>query len=149
MVVEYAPEGQRGFYGSLPQIGPSAGTLLAAGVFTLFSSLPEEQFLSWGWRMPFLLSAVVVLVGLVIRLRLAESPMFEEVKESHTETRAPIFDVFRTNAKSIFLIAGMRLAINSTFYAATVFALSYATEQLGVSNSIMLRCILITSARAS
>jgi MFS transporter, MHS family, shikimate and dehydroshikimate transport protein len=146
MVVEYAPEGQRGFYGSLPQIGPSAGTLLAAGVFTLFSSLPEEQFLSWGWRIPFLLSAVVVLVGLVIRLRLAESPVFEEVKESHTETRTPIRDVFRTNGRSIFLIAGMRLAINTTFYVATVFALSYATEQLGIANSTMLRCILITAA---
>jgi MHS family shikimate/dehydroshikimate transporter-like MFS transporter len=115
-------------------------------VFTLFSSLPENQFLAWGWRVPFLLSAVVVLVGLVIRLRLAESPVFEEVKESHAETRAPILDVFRTHAKSIFLIAGMRLAINSTFYVATVFALSYATEQLGISNSTMPTCVLITAA---
>jgi MHS family shikimate/dehydroshikimate transporter-like MFS transporter len=146
MVVEYAPEGQRGFYGSLPQVRPSAGTLLSVGVFTLFSSLPENQFLAWGWRVPFLLSAVVVLVGLVIRLRLAESPVFEEVKESHAETRAPILDVFRTHAKSIFLIAGMRLAINSTFYVATVFALSYATEQLGISNSTMPTCVLITAA---
>jgi len=87
-----------------------------------------------------------VVVGLVIRLRLAESPVFEEVKESHTGARAPILDVFRTNAKNIFLIAGMRLAINSTFYASTVFALSYATEQLGIANSTMLTCILITAA---
>jgi MHS family shikimate/dehydroshikimate transporter-like MFS transporter len=146
MVVEHAPPGRRGFYGSWPQVGPSAGTLLSAGVFAIFSSLPEDQFLAWGWRMPFLLSAVVVVVGLVIRLRLAESPVFEEVKESHTGARAPILDVFRTNAKNIFLIAGMRLAINSTFYASTVFALSYATEQLGIANSTMLTCILITAA---
>src|SRR5215208_3944333 len=146
MVVEHAPPGRRGYYGSWPQVGPSAGTLLSAGVFAIFSSLPEDQFLAWGWRMPFLLSADVVVVGLVIRLRLAESPVFEEVKESHTGARAPILDVFRTNAKNIFLIAGMRLAINSTFYASTVFALSYATEQLGIANSTMLTCILITAA---
>ena len=146
MVVEHAPEGRRGFYGSWPQVGPSAGTLLSAGVFAIFSSLPEEQFLAWGWRMPFLLSAVVVVVGLFIRLRIAESPVFEEVKETHTEARAPILDVFRTNAKNILLIAGMRLAINTTFYAATVFALSYATANLGISNSTMLTCILITAA---
>src|SRR5829696_6039969 len=146
MVVEHAPEGRRGFYGSWPQVGPSAGTLLSAGVFAIFSSLPEEQFLAWGWRMPFLLSAVVVVVGLFIRLRIAESPVFEEVKETHTEAQAPILDVFRSNAKNILLIAGMRLAINTTFYASTVFALSYATANLGISNSAMLTCILITAA---
>src|SRR5829696_6231888 len=146
MVVEHAPEGRRGFYGSWPQVGPSAGTLLSAGVFAIFSSLPEEQFLAWGWRMPFLLSAVVVVVGLFIRLRIAESPVFEEVKETHTEAQAPILDVFRANAKNILLIAGMRLAINTTFYASTVFALSYATANLGISNSAMLTSILITAA---
>ena len=146
MVVEHAPPGRRGFYGSFPQIGPSAGTLLSAAVFAIFSSLPEEQFLAWGWRVPFLLSAVVVAVGLFIRLRIAESPVFEQVKETHTEARAPIIDVFRTNAKNIFLIAGMRLALNTIFYGSTVFALSYATEQLGIANSTMLTAILITAA---
>lgn len=146
MVVEYAPEGRRGFFGSWPQVGPSAGTLLSAGVFAVFSALPQDQFLAWGWRMPFLLSAVVVIVGLVIRLRLAESPVFEQVKESHTEARAPFLDVFRTNARNIFLIMGMRLAINTTFYAATVFALSYGTESLGLSKSTLLTPILITAA---
>lgn len=146
MVVEHAPPGQRGFYGAWPQVGPSAGTLLSAGVFAIFSALPEEQFLAWGWRMPFLLSAVVVLVGLFIRLRIAESPVFEQVKETHTEARAPIIDVFRANAKNIFLIMGMRLAINTTYYGATVFALSYATEQLGIARSTMLTAILVTAA---
>lgn len=146
MVVEHAPPGQRGFYGAWPQVGPSAGTLLSAGVFAIFSALPEEQFLAWGWRMPFLLSAVVVLVGLFIRLRIAESPVFEQVKETHTEARMPIVDVFRANAKNIFLIMGMRLAINTTYYGATVFALSYATEQLGIARSTMLTAILITAA---
>ncbi len=146
MVVEHAPPGQRGFYGAWPQVGPSAGTLLSAGVFAIFSALPEEQFLAWGWRMPFLLSAVVVLVGLFIRLRIAESPVFEQVKETHTEARTPIIDVFRANARNIFLIMGMRLAINTTYYGATVFALSYATEQLGIARSTMLTAILVTAA---
>lgn len=146
MVVEHAPEGRRGYYGSWPQVGPSAGTLLSAGVFAIFSSLPEEQFLAWGWRMPFLLSAVVVLVGLFIRLRISESPVFEEIKETHTEDRTPVLDVFRTDGKNIFLIAGMRLAINTTFYGATVFALSYGTEQLGIPNSTLLTAILVTAA---
>jgi MHS family shikimate/dehydroshikimate transporter-like MFS transporter len=146
MVVEHAPPGRRGFYGAWPQVGPSAGTLLSAGVFAIFSALPEEQFLAWGWRMPFLLSAVVVLVGLFIRLRIAESPVFEEVKVTHTEARAPIIDVFRANAKNILLIMGMCLAINTTYYGATVFALSYAMEQLGIASSTMLTAILVTAA---
>ncbi|MEW6638709.1 MAG: MFS transporter [Actinomycetota bacterium] len=146
MVVEHAPPGRRGFFGAFPQIGPSAGTLLSAGVFAIVSALPEEQFLAWGWRVPFLLSAVVVAVGLFIRLRIAESPVFEQVKETRTEARAPILDVFRTNARNIFLIMGMRLAINTVYYGATVFALSYATEQLGIANATMLTAILVTAA---
>jgi MHS family shikimate/dehydroshikimate transporter-like MFS transporter len=147
MVVEHAPPERRGFYGSWPQVGPSAGTLLSTGVFAIFSSLPQDQFLAWGWRVPFLLSAVVVVVGLVIRLTIAESPVFEEIKESHREARTPILDLFRTGeGKNVLLIMGMRLAINTTFYGSTVFALSYATEQLGIANSTMLTCILITAA---
>ncbi|MGH3086023.1 MAG: MFS transporter, partial [Rubrobacteraceae bacterium] len=139
--------GKRGFYGSFPQIGPSAGTLLSAGVFAIVTGmLSQEQFLAWGWRVPFLLSAVVVIVGLIIRLRIAESPVFEQVKESHTEARMPVLDVFRTYGKNVFLIAGMRLAINTTYYGTTVFALSYATEQLGIADSTMLTAILVTAA---
>ena len=146
MVVEHAPAGRRGFYGSWPQIGPSAGTLLSAGVFAIFSSLPQEQFLAWGWRIPFLLSAVVVAVGLFIRLRIAESPVFEEVKESHNEPQMPFLNLLRTNGKNILLIMGMRLAINTTFYGATVFGLSYGTEQAGIPRSTLLTAILITAA---
>jgi MFS transporter, MHS family, shikimate and dehydroshikimate transport protein len=148
LVVEHAPVERRGFYGSWPQVGPSAGTLLSAAAFTIFSSLPQDQFLAWGWRVPFLLSAVVVVIGLVIRLTVAESPVFEEIKEeSSEEPRTPLLDLFRTgDGKNIFLIMGMRLAINTTFYGSTVFALSYATGQLGIANSTMLRCILITAA---
>src|SRR5204863_8513479 len=76
MAVEHAPAGSRGFYGSWPQIGVPAGLLLSTGVFSLFAGLPEDQFLSWGWRVPFLVSVLLVGVGLIIRLRIRETPAF-------------------------------------------------------------------------
>src|SRR6187397_1228931 len=76
MAVEHAPPGARGFYGSWPQIGVPAGLLLSTAVFTAFSAMPEDQFLAWGWRVPFLLSIVLVAIGLLIRLRIVESPAF-------------------------------------------------------------------------
>jgi len=148
MTIEHAPEDKRGFYGSWPQVGPSAGTLLATGAFAAFNTLPEEQFMAWGWRMPFLLSAVVVVIGLVLRLKLRESPVFEEeVVAAPTEPEpAPIVRVFRDHKREIFLIAGMRLAINTTFYMATVFALSYGTDQLGIAKGDLLAMVMVTAA---
>ena len=89
MAVEHAPPGSRGFYGSWPQMGVPAGLLLSSFVFVLLSRLPEDQFLSWGWRLPFLLSILLVGVGLVIRLRILETPAFLKVKETGAEVQAP------------------------------------------------------------
>src|SRR5215211_5251204 len=108
MAVEYAPTGRRGFYGSWPQMGVPAGLVLATVVFALFEQLPEEQFLVWGWRVPFLLSIILVAVGLYIRLRLMESPAFREVEETHTESPMPILDVLRTYPKNVLLAMGAR-----------------------------------------
>jgi MFS transporter, MHS family, shikimate and dehydroshikimate transport protein len=146
MTVEHAPEDRRGFYGSWPQVGPSAGSLLATGAFALFNTLPEDQFNAWGWRMPFLLSAVVVVVGLMIRMRLGESPVFEEAKKVDTPADKPLVEALRNYWRQIFLIMGMRLAINTTFYVATVFALSYGDDQLGIPKGQLLAGVLITSA---
>jgi MHS family shikimate/dehydroshikimate transporter-like MFS transporter len=146
MTVEHAPEGRRGYYGSWPQVGPSAGSLLATGAFALFNTLPEDQFNAWGWRVPFLLSAVVVVIGLVIRLRLGESPVFAEAKVERKQADRPLVEAFRGYWREIFLIMGMRLAINTTFYVATVFALSYGDEQLGIPKGQLLAGVLITSA---
>ncbi len=145
MTIEHAPPDRRGFYGSWPQVGPSAGSLLATGVFALCNLLPEDQFNSYGWRIPFLASALVVVVGMVIRLRLGESPVFDEVKETHSETSKPIVEAFRHYKKQIFLIAGMRLAINTTFYTATVFALAYGKDHLGIPKGQLLAAVLITA----
>src|SRR5687767_8916520 len=87
MAVEHAPPGRRGYYGSWPQIGVPAGLLLSTGVFTYFSSMPDEAFLAWGWRVPFLLSALLIVVGLIIRVRLYETPAFEKVKREARRER--------------------------------------------------------------
>jgi MFS transporter, MHS family, shikimate and dehydroshikimate transport protein len=85
MAAEYSPQGKRGLYASLPCTGVAIGLLLSSGIFALFQSLPEDQFLAWGWRIPFLLSIVVVGIGLYVRLRIMETPVFTHVKETHTE----------------------------------------------------------------
>src|ERR1700704_2990575 len=86
MAVEHAPPGKRGFYGSWPQIGVPAGLLLSTAVFAQFARLPEQQFLSWGWRVPFLVSILLVGVGLLIRVRVMETPAFARVKDARRES---------------------------------------------------------------
>jgi MHS family shikimate/dehydroshikimate transporter-like MFS transporter len=146
LVVEHAPRDKRGFYGSWPQMGSSAGLLIATGLFAAVSSLPEEQFLSWGWRVPFLLSAVLVVVGLVIRLKIAETPAFEHMKETGTEARMPIVDVVRTYPRSLLLVIGMRVAENACGYIFTVFVLFYVTDELGLPESAAYVGVMIAAA---
>src|SRR5678815_5459218 len=110
MAVEHAPPGRRGFYGSWPQIGVPAGLALSTAGFAVFSRLPEDQFLSWGWRVPFLVSAVLVGVGLVIRLKIVETPAFTKLKEQSAEARQPIVEVIRTYSREVLLAMGARVA---------------------------------------
>src|ERR687896_130441 len=146
MVVEHAPDDRRGFYGSWPQMGSSAGNLLAAGSFAAVSSLPEEQFLTWGWRIPFLLSAILIAVGLFIRLKISETPAFQQMKEAGTEARTPLVDAVRTYPKSILLVIGMRVSENACGYIFSVFVLSYVTQQVGLSSSVAYAGIMIAAA---
>jgi MFS family permease len=146
MATEHAPTGRRGFYGSWPQMGVPAGLLLSTGAFALFSSLSGEQFAVWGWRLPFLVSIVLVGIGLFIRLRILESPAFRQVKESQTEVRQPLLEVLRRYPKNILLATGARLSDTLVFYIAAVFLLAYVTEQLGVSRGTALIGVVIASA---
>ena len=146
MVVEHAPDDRRGFFGSWPQMGSSAGNLLAAGSFAAVSSLPEEQFLTWGWRIPFLLSAILIAVGLFIRLKISETPAFQQMKEAGTEARMPLVDAVRTYPKSILLVIGMRFSENACGYIFSVFVLSYVTQQLGMSSSVAYAGVMIAAA---
>jgi MFS transporter, MHS family, shikimate and dehydroshikimate transport protein len=147
MAVEHAPSGRRGFFGSWPQMGVPIGLLLSTAVFDVVSSaLSEQQFSTWGWRVPFLLSIVLVGVGLFIRLRILESPAFARVKETGTEARVPILDVLRTHPKNVLLAMGMRMADNGLFYVFTVFVLDYAVAELGLPKSTILNGVLIAAA---
>jgi MHS family shikimate/dehydroshikimate transporter-like MFS transporter len=146
MAVEHAPPGRRGFYGSWPQIGVPAGLLLSTLVFTPFSRLPQETFITWGWRIPFLLSIVLVVVGLIIRVRIVETPAFSRVKEQRQEARQPILDVLQHYPREVLIAMGARLAENGAFYIYTVFVLIYGTEHVGMDRNIVLTGIMIAAA---
>ncbi|HWX28379.1 MAG TPA: MFS transporter [Steroidobacteraceae bacterium] len=138
MAFEHAPEQDRYFYASWPQLGVPAGLMLSTGVFAAFSSLPETQFFAWGWRAAFLLSIALIVVGLVIRLRVAESPVFSRVKELGAESKAPLLEVLRDHQLALVLAIGVVLVSISGFYIVTTFSLSYLTNHLGVSRSVAL-----------
>jgi metabolite-proton symporter len=148
LAVEHAPTGARGFYGSWPQVGVPAGLLLSTGIFALFARLPEDQFLSWGWRVPFLLSILLVGVGLVIRLRILETPAFTRMKEERSEARRPVLELLRTHRKEVLLAIGARLAENGAFYIYTVFVLVYGTQRVGLDRQTVLNGVLIAAACA-
>jgi MFS family permease len=146
MAVEHAPPGKRGFYGSWPQIGVPAGLVLSTFVFAIFQRLPEDQFLSWGWRVPFLVSALLVGVGLLIRMRIVETPAFAKVKENATEARQPIVEVLRAYPKEVLLAMGARFAENGAFYIYSVFVLVYATQQVKIPQQTILYSMLFAAA---
>ena len=146
MAVEHAPHGRRGFYGSWPQIGVPAGLLLSTVIFGLVSRLPEEALLGWGWRVAFLLSILLVGVGLFIRLAVVEPPVFDKIKQERSAARMPILDTIRDHPGSLFLAMGARVAENSAFYLYTVFILTYATlPAIGFSRSSVLNAISIAA----
>ena len=148
MAVEHAPAGRRGFYGSWPQLGVPAGLLLSTAVFAQFARLPEDQFLSWGWRVPFLLSLLLVGVGLIIRLQIQETPAFTRLKTARTEARRPIIELLRSQRKEVLLAMGARLAENGAFYIYTVFVLVYGTQKVGLDRQTVLNGVLIAAACA-
>jgi metabolite-proton symporter len=146
MAVEHAPARSRGFYGSWPQIGVPAGLLISTAVFAVFARLPEDQFLSWGWRVPFLVSIVLVAIGLLIRVRILETPTFAKIKASGTEARQPFFEVLERYPKQVLLAMGARVAENGAFYVYSTFMLVYATQKVAMDRSIVLNGLLVASA---
>ncbi|GAA1750225.1 MULTISPECIES: MFS transporter [Streptomonospora] len=139
MAVEHAPPKRRGFYGSFPQMGVPGGLILANLVFLSTSAVvSDDAFLAWGWRVPFLLSAVLVAVGLFIRFRITESPDFVEVSRSGERERMPVASVLRHNPKEVLLAAGAFIGNNTVGYIFMAYALSYTTTVLGLDRSLML-----------
>src|SRR5262244_2600047 len=141
--VEYAPDGKRGLFGSWAPIGVTLGNLMAAGVFALVTLLSKEDLLAWGWRIPFLLSAVLVAFGLYIRLSVAETPVFSQVTETRQPLKAPVLDAIRRHPRSFLVVIGARLAENGLGYLFPVFGLSYIVATLHLPRAVALLGILL------
>jgi MHS family shikimate/dehydroshikimate transporter-like MFS transporter len=147
MTVEHSPHGKRGFYGSLPQVGLPVGLLTSTFVFGLISRLPEEALFSWGWRVAFLISIILVVVALYVRLAIAEPPAFEAVKKSHATAKIPILEALRQHPGSVLLVMGARIAENGAFYLYSVFVITFATlPSIGFPSSAALNAVTIAAA---
>jgi metabolite-proton symporter len=146
MATEHSGGKRRGFFGSFAQIGSAVGGLMATGIFLLMQQLPEKDFVSWGWRVPFLFSIVLVFVGLFIRLRIMESPVFAQLKEARRVVKVPVVELLRSQSRNVLLAAGLYLAHGVLFYAMTVYTLSYTTSVYGLAQNTYL--IGVTAAGA-
>jgi MFS transporter, MHS family, shikimate and dehydroshikimate transport protein len=145
MVVEHSPSDQRGRNSAWPQLGVPAGLVLSTGVMALFTSLAPEAFESWGWRCPFLISIVLVVVGMLIRLAIEETPVFSDMAEKGELKKFPGLEVLKYNKKTVLLAIGARFAENGSFFIFSVFSLSYATKYLHVSSGTILTAVVIAA----
>lgn len=146
LAVEHAPKPRWGLVGSWPQIGSPIGMLMSTGAFALVSQLPEEDFLSWGWRLPFLFSLVLVIIGLAIRLKISESPIFVALKQRGAVEKMPLVQVLKKYPVEILLGVGIRFSADIIFITANIFALSYATSSLDLPRSVILQGIMLAAA---
>src|SRR6187455_2427362 len=139
LAIENAPPGKRAWYGMFPQLGAPVGFFFSGGVFLVLSRwLTDDQFFAFGWRLPFLASAVLVLVGLYVRLTITETPVFRDSINRHKRVKVPMVVVFRDHPKSLLLGTLISLATFVLFYLMTVFALSWGTNALGYSRETFL-----------
>lgn len=145
MAVEFAPEGRRGLYGSFAPVGVATGNLLAAGVFYLATMMSKENFLSWGWRIPFLVSLLLLGMGLYVRARLAETPVFAEVSERHGRLRAPAVEALRRHPRNFFVVIGARMGENGLGYLYPVFGLNYIVNNLGMPRGVGITGVMLGS----
>ncbi|WP_226378866.1 MFS transporter [Pseudonocardia sp. KRD291] len=148
VATEHAPTGRRGLYGTAPIVGVPLGTMLSAGVFSLVTAVcTEEQLLAWGWRIPFLLSGVLIVVGLVIRSSVEESPVFRQAQEQkQAPSRLPVWEVLRTHPRAVLLAAGALAPGTAIFYIAATWTVSYATSEIGFSKNEVLNVVAVVSA---
>lgn len=146
MSVESSADKRRGLAGAFVNSGAGWGLLLANLLFLLLTQLPEGAFLAWGWRVPFLLSAVLIGVGLYIRLRLEESPEFAKVERAGAVSRIPLVEALHRGWRPMVLVVFATLAVTVNFYVVTVYSLSYGTAHLGESRSRLLSMLLILTA---
>jgi metabolite-proton symporter len=145
MAVEHSPENRRGFYGSWPQIGVPAGLLLASAMVYLLSFLPESDFFNWGWRIAFLISAILVAIGLYIRLKILETPAFTALQKMQKVVHVPFFELWRTHGWNTLLGLGARYIEGVTFNIFGVFIIAYVTGALQLPRQTALAGVMIAS----
>ncbi|MEQ1619768.1 MAG: MFS transporter [Methylococcales bacterium] len=144
LATENAPAGKRGWYGMFPQLGPPVGFLLATGSFLLLAHLlSDQEFKDWGWRLPFLASSVLVVIGLYVRLALDETPVFAKVLAQHQRVSLPVLEILKHHGSSLLLGALGMVVCYALFYIATVFSLSYGTTSLHIPRQQFLGMLCI------
>ena len=146
MVLEHAPAHRRGLYGSLVQVGFPIGLVSASAMFSLVTVLlSDADFKSWGWRIPFLVSVLLVAIGLFVRARLPETPIFETIKARGDVVRAPFFEMILKHPYNFLIATGLKLSEVSWVYMLTIFVVVYATTKLGLPKSLMLNAIVLAA----
>lgn len=143
LAYEYAPEKRKGFFGSIPQAGVTIGMLMATFIVSLMTLFSEEDFLSWGWRIPFLLSSVLVILGLWIRKDIDETPDFQKVKKSGQVAKAPLRDTIKHHWREVLIAAGLKVVETAPFYIFSTFVVSYATTTLSYQKSQALEAVTL------
>ena len=143
LAYEYAPEKRKGFFGSIPQAGVTIGMLMATFIVSLMTLFSEEDFLSWGWRIPFLLSSILVLIGLWIRKDIDETPDFQKVKQSGQVAKAPLRDTLKNHWREVLIAAGLKVVETAPFYIFSTFVVSYATTTLTYQKSQALEAVTL------
>jgi MFS transporter, MHS family, shikimate and dehydroshikimate transport protein len=145
MVTEHAPAGRRGLFGSLVQIGFPLGLVTSSGVFALVTRMPEGDFRSWGWRIPFLLSILLLGVGWFVRARVPETPVFAKIKRRGAIAKNPVVEAIVRNPGSFLVAVGLKISEVSWVYILTIFIVVYATGKLGLPRTLLLNAIFIAA----
>jgi MFS family permease len=146
LAMEWGSRKRRGLMASFPQMGVPMGLLLATAAVKLMEAWTGDSFLTWGWRVPFLLSAVLVVIGLYVRLRVLESPEFAAVRKQETVVKMPVLEVIRTQPREILTSALVRLSEQAPFYLFITFVLTYGVEKVGLEKGDLLNYTLVAAA---
>ena len=143
LAVEYAPKEKRGLYGSVPQMGITIGMLLGTVALSIMTLLPEDSFMTWGWRVPFILSALLVVFGLWIRKGIDETPSFKEVQAKGEIPKVPLFHTLKYHWREVLIAIGAKVVETAPFYIFSTFVVSYATTNLGFTRSATLGAVMV------
>lgn len=145
LAVEYAPKEKRGLYGAIPQMGVTIGMVMGTVALSIMTLLPEGAFMTWGWRIPFLLSALLVIFGLWIRKGIDETPSFKKVQETGDIPKLPLVDTLKYHWREVLIAIGAKVVETAPFYIFGTFVVSYATTELGFSRTTTLNTVMVAT----